>query len=245
MSKKQHKFKVYDNQAPATDETMSKRWRKAPPYQPLNPKQAHYQRLIESSPIVIATGVAGTSKTYTPTRIAASWLTNKAIKNIVLIRPARSLSESLGFFKGDAVDKMKNWLMPILDALSEDFPYSTLEYYLNPQNAVIRAVPMEVAKGMSFKDAFVIVDESEDLEFHEVKTLLTRVGTNCTMVFCGDIQQSALEGSNGISKILRAREDSFYLEHIISHIDFDDIEKDCVRSEACKAVLKGLTELGL
>jgi len=246
MSKKQHKFKVYDNNTPVTvDETMSKRWKKAPPYEPMNAKQARYEHLIESTPFVIATGVAGTSKTYTPTRIAARRLINKAIKQIILIRPARSLSPSLGFFKGDHVEKMKLWLMPILDALNEDFPYSTLEYYLKPEVNVIRCVPMEVAKGISFKNAFIIIDEASDLELYEVKTLLTRLGTNCTMVFCGDIEQSALGEDNGISQILNLREQSWYLESTLSHIDFDDIDEDCVRSEACKNVLKGFREVGM
>lgn len=221
-----------------------KRWKPSSPLVPMNQKQANYIDAIESSPCTVATGYAGTSKTYIPVRLASKWLQQKAIDAIYMVRPAVSMSKSLGFFKGDVNEKMRQWINPIMSTLQEEFPYSSIEYFLKPEIGKIVAKPLETIKGESFKNCFVLIDEAEDLSIHEVIALLTRIGTNCTMVFAGDIKQTDLKQTSGLAKLLELRETSEYLNSSIAHIDFDNIDTDCVRSEVCKNILKGLAETG-
>ncbi len=214
----------------------------AKPLQPLNQAQAEYIHSVESHPYIMATGYAGTSKTYVPTRIAAKWLKQEAIEKIVIVRPATSMSQSLGFFKGDHIDKLKMWIAPVLDTLKEEFKPGYLDYLLSEEIAAIDCVPLETAKGRSFKNTFIIIDEAEDLTLEEVKTLLTRLGTNSTMVFAGDIKQVDIAKS-GLGEFLELRSRSTRLQRIVDHIDFDSYD-DIVRSDAVREVIIGLDEVG-
>lgn len=236
MSKSERRQK---EKRPTREEKIHLDFKLAPPLRPLNQGQAEYIRSIESSPFVIATGYAGTSKTYIPTRIAAKWLQQEAIDKIVIARPAASMSESLGFFKGDHIEKMKMWIAPVLDALKEDLKPGYIEYLLTI--GAIDCVPMETIKGRSMKNAFIIIDEAEDLTLKEVKTLLTRLGTNSTMVFAGDISQVDIARS-GLGEFLALREKNDRLKNIVDHIAFDDYD-DIVRSEAVRDVIIGLDEV--
>lgn len=226
---------------PTRDEKVSRDFVQAKPLEPMNQTQAEYIRAIESSPFIIATGYAGTSKTYIPTRIAAKWLQQEAIKKIVIARPAASMSESLGFFKGDHIQKMKMWIAPVLEALKEDLKPGYIEYLLSEEIGAIECVPMETIKGRSMKDAFIIIDEAEDLTLKEVKALLTRLGTNSTMVFAGDISQVDIARS-GLGEFLALREKNDRLYNAVQHVSFDDYD-DIVRSEAVRDVIIGFDEL--
>lgn len=207
---------------------------------PQNEVQSRYINAINHTAITIATGHAGTGKTYIPTRIASLWLKQKAIEKIVLIRPAASASNSLGFFKGTKEDKMLQWLQPILGTLRKEFSPGQLEYMLNEEIGMIEFCPLETAKGNSWDNAFIIVDEAEDCTLKELKTLMTRIGENSTMVICGDINQVDINTS-GTKEFLKLRENSRLLKDTVQHIDFCDYD-DIVRSEAVKDIIMGWDE---
>lgn len=211
-----------------------------PPLQPQNQIQAEFIHSINNYPITIATGHPGTGKTYIPTRIASLWLKQNAIDKIVLVRPAASASQSLGFFKGTKEEKMAQWLQPILGTLREEFSPGQLEYLMNEEIGAIEFVPLETAKGSSWKNAFIIVDEAEDCNIKEIKTLLTRLGTNSTMAICGDINQVDIDQC-GVGDFLDLREKSERLYNAVQHVDFCDYD-DIVRSDAVKEIIMGWDE---
>lgn len=210
------------------------------PLTPRNQVQAEYIRAVEHSPYIIATGHPGTGKTYIPTRIAAKWLRSGEIDKIVMVRPAASASNSLGFFKGTKEDKMAQWLQPILSTLKEEFPRGELDYMMKDEIGKIECVPLETAKGHSWANAFIIVDEAEDCTLKELKTLMTRLGTNSTMCICGDINQVDIERS-GVGELLDLVANSNRLANSIEHIDFCDYE-DITRSNAVKQLIMGWDE---
>lgn len=83
------------------------------PLVPMNEKQRQYIQMIESQDMVIATGWAGTSKTYIPTVMACDWFRTGKIKKIVFTRPNISNSKSLGMFKGDLIEKCQTYSIGI------------------------------------------------------------------------------------------------------------------------------------
>lgn len=208
-----------------------------------NPHQAKYIEHIKSSPIVFATGYPGTSKTYIPTRLACLWLNQRAVRQIILLRPAVSASKSVGYAKGTHEEKMKHWLRPILKPLREEFSHGQLEYMLKEEINVIDFVPLENVKGNSWNDAFIIVDEAEDCTLAEIKSLITRVGRNSTMVICGDVAQCDLKQS-GLGEFLKLREQNERLQRVTQHIDFNDFNH-IVRSDICRELVMGFSELGV
>lgn len=179
-------------------------------------------------PLILATGYAGTSKTYIPTVMACDALRLGKIERICFTRPNISNSKSLGAFGGDLVEKMSNWLMPVIDILRKRLGVGELERALKVGD--ICFVPMEVIKGASFNKCFIICDEAEDLTVEEAKKIVTRQGENCKMILCGDITQSELKERSGL-KYIKTMAEKYNLP--VGLVDFNDTD-DIVRSQAVK-----------
>lgn len=199
------------------------------PLKPMNDKQADYIRLIEEKDTVIAVGYAGTSKTYIPTVIACDRYRTGQINKIVFTRPNISNSKSLGYFGGDLIEKMSNWLMPVMNILRDRLGEGTLEIAI--KRGDIEFVPMEVVKGYSAENCFFIVDEAEDLTYDEAKKIMTRQGKNCTMVLAGDIQQSELKEKSGLRTLIDIAAQSPFVD--LGVVNFNN-KGDIVRGEATK-----------
>ena len=86
-------------------------------------------------------------------------------------------------------EKMAPWLMPIQDNLQflmgDD--KSTLEMYV--EKGIIEIEALTYIRGRSISNAFIIIDEAQNLTTHEIKTIITRVGEGTKIVFTGDIDQ--------------------------------------------------------
>lgn len=195
----------------------------------MNEKQREYIRMIHEKPTVLAVGYAGTSKTYIPTVIACDLYRAGKINKIVFTRPNISNSKSLGFFGGDLIQKMSNWLMPVMNILRDRLGENTLEIAI--KNGDIEFVPMEVVKGYSAENCFFIVDEAEDLTYDEAKKVMTRQGKGCHMVLAGDIQQSELKQQSGLKILMEIALQSPFVD--LGLVDFNN-KADIVRGEACK-----------
>jgi phosphate starvation-inducible PhoH-like protein len=203
-----------------------------PPLRPMNDLQAKYIKLIQEKRLVVATGFAGTSKTYIPTVMACDAYRKGEISKIYLSRPAMSESKSLGYFAGDLVEKMSHWLLPVLTTMYERLGKEVVEIAIKAGD--IRFLPLETIKGMSFgKGTFTIVEEAEDLTVKEIKSVLTRQGGG-TLILAGDIEQSALNEKSGLRFIKDMSEKYSELNDVSGFVDFNR-PSDIVRSDECKA----------
>ena len=201
------------------------------PLVPMNELQKDYIKSIQEKQVIIATGLAGTSKTYIPTIMACDQYLLGEINQIYITRPAISNSKSLGFWSGDLETKMSNWLGPVLTVMRERLGQGTLEVAI--KNSDIQFVPFEVIKGYSFNNAFVLCDEAEDITIEEAKKFVTRIGANCTAVLAGDISQSELKDKSGLKKLVELAKDNPQLEHSTAWVDFNR-PSDIVRSDTCR-----------
>lgn len=205
------------------------------PIVPLNPKQRQYMDLLEDKKCIIATGFAGTSKTYIPTAIFADLYRTGKLKKIVLIRPAVSNSKSLGYFAGTIEQKSSVWLAPVIDVLYKRLGRPAALQAI--ANGDIEFVPMETVKGRSFdEDTAVIVTEAEDCTQEEIMSLLTRQN-GCKMVIEGDIRQSALKEGSGLKMAIDLYMKHKSLQETMGLINFDDVQ-DIVRSKECREWIK-------
>ena len=203
----------------------------AKPIKPMNAKQKHYIDLINNPDcgLILATGWAGSSKTFLPTSLACDWLRTGKIEKIVFTRPNISNSKSLGFFGGSLIEKMSNWLMPVMDILKDRLGAAALELHIKHGDIVF--MPLEVVKGYSANSCFFICDEAEDLTIEEAKKLVTRQGQNCKMVLAGDISQSELKERSGLKFITEMARKHENLE--LGLVDFNEVS-DIVRSDQVK-----------
>jgi phosphate starvation-inducible PhoH-like protein len=174
--------------------------RALPPIKALNPTQAEYLAALRTNPQVVVLGPAGTGKTWIAATYAADLFRNRLISKIILTRPNVPCGRSLGFFPGSLEDKFAPWATPITDAIRDRIGKAAYEIAL--KNGDIEMVPFEVMRGRSWKDAFVLLDEAQNTRPAEIKTFLTRVGDNCTMVINGDVSQCDLDEKCGLRTVI-------------------------------------------
>lgn len=167
---------------------------------PKTERQKDYINALDTASQVVVFGPSGTGKTYVVSSYAASLYHTKAIDKIVITRPHVAVGKELGFLKGDLEDKTKPWAMPVIDVLEEHLGKGVVETGI--KNGNIEIAPLALMRGRSFNNAFIICDESQNITFHELKMLLTRVGQNTKLVLNGDIMQSDLKEADGLSKIV-------------------------------------------
>lgn len=198
------------------------------PLQPLNSKQQDYINALYEAPVILCTGVWGSSKTYIPSVIACDLLLSKQIDKIIVARPSEGKGKSLGFFKGGKNEKLSGWVAPITDTFVKRLGEGQFEYFV--ENGKIELLALEQVKGRSWDDAFIIVDEAEDLDPSVAKSLVGRQGVRSTTVITGDINQQDLKEHSGLQTLLNV---ASHVNMSIPHIDFDKWEY-CVRSEEAK-----------
>lgn len=109
-------------------------------------------------------------------------------KKLVISRPVMPMGKDIGFLPGTMQEKMAPWLAPIQDNLKFLMgDHTTLEMYMNKK--VIEMEALTYIRGRSIANAFIIIDEAQNLSVHEIKTILTRVGEGTKIVLTGDIEQ--------------------------------------------------------
>jgi len=167
---------------------------------PMNDRQAEYIEALSMASQIIVFGPSGTGKTYVVSSYAASLYHTKEIDKIVITRPHVSVGKDLGYLKGDLEEKTKPWAMPVIDVLEQQLGKGVVETGI--KNGNIEMAPLALMRGRSFNNAFVICDEAQNITFHELKMLLTRVGKNTKLVLNGDIMQSDLKEADGLSKVI-------------------------------------------
>ena len=145
---------------------------------------------------------------------------NNKYRKIVVSRPVQPLGKDIGFLPGTMHEKMMPWLMPIQDNLEtimgEDKTY--LNEYVERGKIQIEA--LTYIRGRSINNAFIVIDEAQNLTAHEVKTILTRVGENTKIVLTGDIEQIDNIYTNETSNGLTYAVEKFKSQDISGHITF-------------------------
>lgn len=207
----------------------------------LVPKTQNQKMLIDSlkeySQVFIL-GPAGTGKTYVTATFAADLYTTKQIDKIVITRPHVAVGKDIGFLPGTLEEKTYPWALPVLDVLQKHLGKGTVETGIKNDN--IEMAPLALMRGRSFENAFIIVDEAQNITTHELKMLLTRVGEGSTIVLNGDVQQSDLKGADGLSKVIHLAKKHMLPVPVIE-FGVDDI----IRSDICAQWVKVFMKEGV
>ncbi len=158
---------------------------------------------------VFLEGQAGTGKTLIA--LAAAMDQKNNYEEIVIANPMVPLSNrtNMGFLPGDISEKTAPWLMPFeqnlrfLEKVSPDRMSRLVENQQPKRNGNQQVVPelklkdkyglivqpLEYIRGQTITNAFIIVEEAQNLSQHEMKTIITRLGKDSKIVFCGDLSQ--------------------------------------------------------
>lgn len=168
----------------------------------LNPSQKNVLRAVADpdNSIVFVNGIAGTGKTY----LAASWGLGELLKGkfdrMVITRPYVEAGEKLGFLPGDYGHKIAPFMIPIMQTLEDHISFQDIED-LTKENKII-TLPLAYMRGVTFKNAFVLLDEGQNTTITQMHLFLTRIGEKSKMVITGDKSQSDIGSRNGFADAL-------------------------------------------
>lgn len=205
---------------------------------PRNKEQTFAYDLLfdDNIPLVSLIGRAGSGKTLMAIAAGLEQVLGfgeRKYKKIVVSRPVQPMGKDIGFLPGTMEEKMMPWLMPIHD---------NLEFILGNKNQIksyfekgqIEVEAITYIRGRSISNAFIIIDEAQNLTAHEVKTIITRVGENTKIILTGDIEQIDNIYTNETSNGLTYAIEKFKHAELAGHITFKKGERSKIATLASK-----------
>ena len=188
-------------------------------------------------PVVTLVGKAGCGKTLCAIAAGLHQTVEdgqeSTYRRLIVTRPIQPLGRDIGYLPGTLEEKMEPWLSPIKDNLEYLLgDRKMLDLYFD--DGTIEVEAMTYIRGRSISNAYIVIDESQQLTQQEIKTILTRVGENTKIVLTGDIEQIdnvyVDETSNGLTYVVEK-----FKEHDISaHITLLRGERSKVATLAAK-----------
>lgn len=162
----------------------------------IKPKTENQKKLvyaIDNYQVVLCTGPAGSGKTYISVAKAAESLMSGAVSKIVVTRPMVTAGEQMGFLPGDMKDKIDPFLMPVYNELDNVLPGRQSQRNKFLAENKIQILPIAFMRGVTIKNAFIIVDEAQNADWEQLKMIITRLAEDSFIIFNGDPAQSDLK----------------------------------------------------
>ena len=190
---------------------------------------------------LILHGSAGTGKTFISIYLALEEVLEKSNKQYTNLYVIRSVvpTRDIGYLPGDKQEKIEVYEDPYMSICAELFECKDA-YEKLKQQGVIEFLPTSFVRGITFDNSIIIIDECQNLNFHELDSVITRIGKDCKILFCGDFYQTDFVRENekqGLKKFIK----------ILNHLpQFANIEFSCddiVRSDLVKAYILAKNEL--
>ena len=150
-------------------------------------------------------------------------------KNLTIVRSVVP-TRDIGFLPGTEEQKTEVYEAPYKSIFTNIFQRGDAYEILRKKNAV-NFLTTSYIRGITLEDTIIIVDECQNLNFHELDSIITRIGDNCKIIFCGDFRQSDFNKSsekNGINDFIEIIKDMPEFSFIEFH------QSDIVRSELVK-----------
>ena len=216
--------------------------------EPLTENQEKIWEAYGKGQNLVLHGAAGTGKTFISLYLALKQCLDPASKyeKVYMVRSLVPTRE-IGFLPGDHEDKSNLYQIPYKNMVKymfempDDNSFEALYSNLRAQET-ISFWSTSFIRGTTFDNSIILVDEFSNLNFHELDSIITRVGTDCKIIFCGDYFQSDLVKSNereGLLDFLRILKQMPSFTCVEFGID------DIVRSGLVKEYLVSKIQLGM
>lgn len=190
--------------------------------------------LCDDVQLVSLVGSAGTGKTLLA--LAAGLqkvLDEKTYRRLLVARPIVPMGKDIGYLPGGKDEKLGSWMQPITDNLDFLFGADVKNNYSYLfEKKIIQVEALTYIRGRSLPDSYIIIDESQNLSPHEIKTIITRAGERSKIILTGDAfqidNQYLDESSNGLSFVA----EKFRQEPLAGHIVLRKGERSELASRA-------------
>ena len=188
-------------------------------------------------------GMAGTGKTFVSMYLALEEIFNNKqtpYTNVTIIRSVVPTRE-IGYLPGKESDKIGVYEQPYRAICNQLFRRGDA-YDILKQKNLVEFMSTSFIRGLTLDNTIVIVDEVNNMTFHELDSLITRIGDNCRLVFCGDFRQSDFHREhekNGLPTFMKIVDRLSGFEHI------EFTQNDIVRSRLVKEYIIAREEFGV
>lgn len=170
----------------------------------VTPNQRNFLKSIRENTVTICHGPAGTGKTFVAIAEGIRALNDKKSKTqkIIFIRPAVTAQEEFGFLPGDLNEKLDPFLDPFWDSVDK-----LMNEKLVGIKDLIEIRTFAYMRGLTFENAFIVVDEAQNTTKDQIKLVLSRLGKGAKMVICGDTNQLDIkESKSGLADAINRLE---------------------------------------
>ena len=204
--------------------------------QEIEPLTKNQVTAFESNKNLMLHGVAGTGKTFISCYLAFDDMVKNIYERLVIIRSAVP-TRDIGFLPGNEKEKASVYEEPYKDICIELFQRGDA-YEILKTKGLVHFMTTSFIRGVTLRNATIMIDECQNMSFHELDSIITRIGQGCRVIFCGDFRQADL-AKNGLQEFVR-------ILKAMEEFEFVDFEiKDIVRSEFVKQYITAKTDLGL
>lgn len=194
---------------------------------------------FESDKHLVLHGMAGTGKTYISSYLAYDDMAQGLYDKLIIIRSAVP-TRDMGFLPGTEKDKSAVYEEPYKDIAIELFQRGDA-YEILKTKRLVHFMTTSFIRGITMKDAVVIIDECQNMSFHELDSIITRMGDNCRVIFCGDFRQSDFTKTSD----QQGMKDFMRVLKVIDEFDMIDFGiEDIVRSSLVKKYIIAKSDLG-
>ena len=205
-----------------------------------NNQQKTYNSYKENKNLLLH-GIAGTGKTFLTLYLALEEVLDPSTiyEDVFIVRSVVS-TRDIGFLPGDEQEKVSIYEAPYRSICRELFGIKDA-YDALKQQGNVKFMSTSFIRGITINNAVVIVDECQNLNFHELDSIITRIGKNSKIIFCGDYTQTDLTRENDKRGILN------FMKILKSLDEFDTIEfliDDIVRSDFLRSYIIAKYKLG-
>lgn len=186
------------------------------------PKQKDYIRSIIENDVIFCTGPSGCGKSFIASGIAAEHLHRGDIEQILVTRPLVCTGKEIGSLPGELQDKIAPYLLPMQENFKFFLGRAYYGHYYN--DGKIRYAPLEVMRGSTFHNTYMILDEAQNCTHEQIKMFITRMGQNSKVIINGDVRQTDLNHRSGLEEIMDKLQD---LEGVgMCKLGYSDIQRN-------------------
>ena len=194
--------------------------------------QKEYIRDIVENDVIFCTGPSGSGKSYIAAGIAANDIYRDDVEQIIVTRPLVCAVKDIGSLPGELDEKIKPYLLPMEENLKH---FLGRDYYGKLFNdGRIRYEPLEIMRGATFHDAYMILDEAQNCTLDQIKMFITRMGENSKVLINGDIRQTDIKKFSGLLDCIDRLEG---VEGVgISRLYYEDIQRNGIIGRVLEAL---------
>lgn len=212
-------------------------------FQPITENQEKAFNAYRQGKHLFLHGTAGTGKTFIAFYLGLNSLHSQTSEhNKIFVVRSVVPTRDMGFLPGNQKEKMRVYESPYYSICSELYNRGDAYEVLKQKNGV-EFMSTSFIRGVTLSDCIVIVDECQNMDHMELHSIITRAGTNCRFVFCGDFRQDDLSSERKKEK--SGVRDFMKIIRKMSTFEFVDFKpEDIVRSDLVKEYIITREELG-